>query len=219
MKKVGIIYHTWAFLKQVSQVLETACHVELSAAFETLKGSKKNADFREIAVLIAELPEKSPEVIDLIHQAVDQHPSLLVLVVGERAEDSQLYSALCAGACGFSLKEQIEKELLSNIQALLEGGSPMHPAIARQVIQSLWRNQQVASESYLSARERQILQWVSEGLTYHEMADLAAISPHTVHTHMKNIYAKLKVSGRKEALCKAERLGLIHTLNIPRSVG
>jgi DNA-binding NarL/FixJ family response regulator len=219
MKKVGVIYHTWAFLKKVTHALESSSHVEVSEMFETVKAANQKPHFHDISVLVAELPENSPEIIELIHQAVERHPSLLVLVVGQHAEDSQLYSALCAGACGFSLVQQVEKELLSDIKAMLEGGSPMHPAIARQVIRSLWRNQQVASESYLSARERQILQYVSEGSTYHEIADLAGISPHTVHTHMKNIYAKLKVSGRKEALCKAERLGIIHTLNIPRSVG
>jgi DNA-binding NarL/FixJ family response regulator len=116
-----------------------------------------------------------------------------------RDDDSTVFDAICAGATGYMLKNTPPNRLLQAIDEVKVGGSPMSRSIARKVLASF----QKPEPNPLSERETEILRNLCEGHNYRVIADKLFVSGHTVRTHIKNIYKKLHVSSRAEAVRKA----------------
>ena len=125
----------------------------------------------------------------------------IMLTVFEDAE--AIFRSLSAGACGYLLKHTPPAKLLEAIQDVHRGGSPMSGEIARKVVQSF---QQPAIKSdtkvSLTKREEEILGFLAQGFFYKEIAGSLSISVETVRTHIRNIYEKLQVRTRTEAILK-----------------
>jgi RNA polymerase sigma factor (sigma-70 family) len=126
---------------------------------------------------------------------------IMMLTVYEDTEN--IFNALAAGAGGYLLKRTSSKELLEAIQDVQRGGSPMTMHIARKVVQSFQKTaaSALATEN-LSDREQQVLDLLSQGLIYKEIAEKLGISYETVHTYIRRIYEKLQVRTRTEAVAK-----------------
>jgi two-component system NarL family response regulator len=119
-----------------------------------------------------------------------------------------VFSAIKAGASGYILKGSTPRDLIDALHTLAKGGSPMSPKIARKVIRE-FQDGGVDDQYLLSHRETEIVKEIENGLTYKDIAAKLGISPHTVHTHIKNIYEKLHAKDRPEALVAARRKGII----------
>ena len=119
-------------------------------------------------------------------------------------EDEKIFEALSAGASGYILKKTAPDKLLTAIKELQDGGSPMSSQIARKVVTHFQStsNKTTINDSLnlLSNREKEILEMLSRGLTYKEIAEKVFISPQTVRKHVYHIYEKLHVSNRIEAV-------------------
>ena len=119
-------------------------------------------------------------------------------------EDEKIFAALSAGASGYILKKTAPDKLLTAIKELHDGGSPMSSQIARKVVTHFQStsNKTTVNDSLnlLSNREKEILEMLSRGLTYKEIAEKVFISPQTVRKHVYHIYEKLHVSNRIEAV-------------------
>jgi DNA-binding NarL/FixJ family response regulator len=217
MIRVAIVYEEWNLLKEIEQILSAHAEMELVDIYHDQKSLSAAQAEIKADVLLMDLDDRKQNRLAWMDAAIRKNPSLLTLVFTHLCEDQIIFEALRSGAYGFLLKEDISEKLIESIHQLKQGGAPMSPSIARKVIQSFWKNKLYAEVDYLSFREREVLNLISGGYTYHEIADSAGISPHTVHSHIKNIYSKLQVDGRKEALKKASFLGLLDTPNIPRS--
>ncbi len=146
--------------------------------------------------------------IDLINAVKNECPDIEVLVHTVYDARDKVFKAIKAGASGYILKGASPRELIEAIESLSKGGAPMSPKIARSVINEFQQNT-IKEQYLLSAREKEILREIETGLTYKELAAKLNISPHTIHTHIKNIYEKLHAKSRKEALITARRKGLI----------
>ena len=121
-------------------------------------------------------------------------------------EDSDLvFEALKAGASGYITKSANYMELLSALDEMVRGGAPMSSRIARMVID----NFHVNPNSPLTKRETEILQLISEGKTYTQISEELFISKETAKTHIKNIYSKLQVNTKSEAIARANQDKLI----------
>ena len=120
-------------------------------------------------------------------------------------EDSeQVFEALEAGASGYLLKNTIPEKIIASIRELNEGGAPMTAGIARRVVHSFQKQQIIADEkAKLSARENDVLSLLAKGLLYKEIAQKLGISFGTVRQHIHNIYEKLHVQNKTEAINKA----------------
>ncbi|MBN1568683.1 MAG: response regulator transcription factor [Acidobacteria bacterium] len=146
--------------------------------------------------------------IDLIRQVKSRKPEIEIMAHTVFEDRKSVFSALKAGASGYLLKGSTPRELIEALFNLYNGGAPMSPKIARAVIREF--QEDGIEESYLlSQREQQILSSLEKGLTYKEIASAFNISPHTVHTHIKNIYEKLQAKSRQEAFVKARRKGIL----------
>jgi DNA-binding NarL/FixJ family response regulator len=127
----------------------------------------------------------------------------MMLTVYEDAE--KIFSALKAGASGYLLKRTTEAELMAAILDINQGGSPMSSAIARKVVQSFQNpppGQALGEAARLSPREREILDLLARGFAYKQIADQLQISVPTVNHHIRNMYDKLHVHSRAEAVAK-----------------
>ena len=168
------------------------------------------ADLEQISpdVLIADLDLPGMHGTELIRRAKRALPQLDVMVFTIFEDRETVFAAIKAGASGYLLKGSSPRELIESLTNLHAGGAPMSPRIARKVIQQ-FQDVDDNSDLILSHREKEIVKGVADGMSYKELADRLCISPHTVHTHIKNIYEKLQVNDRSEAIKQARKRGII----------
>ena len=164
--------------------------------------------------LLAQLKDCSPEIVlvdlglpgmsgqDLIAQLRHSHPTVECIAHTVFEEPSTVMAALRAGAAGYLLKGSTAAELLRSLRSLREEGAPLTAKIARLLIREIQ-----PGPDPLTEREREVLAALSDGYSYKEVAAQLVVSSHTVHTHVKNIYGKLQVSGRQQAIRKARQRG------------
>jgi DNA-binding NarL/FixJ family response regulator len=135
----------------------------------------------------------------------DKSPSSEVIMVTVYEDNEQVFEAMKAGATGYITKSSNHLELLSALEEISRGGAPMSSKIARMVIDNFHIN----PNSPLTKRETEILQLISEGKTYTQISEQLFISKETSKTHIKNIYSKLQVNSKSEALARAAQDKLI----------
>jgi DNA-binding NarL/FixJ family response regulator len=150
--------------------------------------------------------------IEGVRRARQIRQDLNILMLTVYKESNVVFEAICAGACGYLVKNTPPTRLLEAIKEVHEGGSPMSSMIARQVITVFQQNNPniISKEKYnLSVREKEVLNKLSEGDNYQQIGDSLFISVDTVRHHIRNIYKKLHVHSQSEAVAKAIRKGLI----------
>jgi len=140
-------------------------------------------------------------------------PAIDILVFTVSEDDDTVFPALKAGATGYILKTATPLQIIAALEEIKDGGSPMSPAIARMVIREFQEpkadDDLLEILSPLSKREMQILELLYQGLNFMQIAEKLFISPHTVHAHIKKIYAKLHVNSRSQAIYEAVKQRLI----------
>lgn len=148
--------------------------------------------------------------IECVRRLKPAYPDILFMMCTVYEEDEKVFEALSAGANGYILKKTSPDKLLLAIHELYEGGAPMSSEIARKVV-SAFRNKMVSTDNnirnqhgtlihVLSAREKEILEWLAKGMLYKEIAAQLFISQETVRKHVYHIYEKLHVNNRIEAV-------------------
>jgi DNA-binding NarL/FixJ family response regulator len=144
--------------------------------------------------------------IDAIKKIKTKYTSLDVLVLSIHENDEYVFDALCSGASGYLTKDSSPQKILEGIKETHNGGAPMSSQIARMVVGSF--KVQPAPEQ-LTKRETEVLTELCNGSSYKTIADKLFISEETVRKHLKNIYKKLEVHSKSEAVAKAIRERLI----------
>lgn len=174
------------------------------SAEEALPALRKNPP----QILLADIGLPGMSGIDLIRKAKEIMPQLEIMTHTVFDDKETVFSAIKAGAAGYILKGSTPRELIDALRTLAQGGSPMSPKIARKIIKEFQAD--MVDERYvLSHREVEIVKEIESGMTYKEIGAKFGISPHTVHTHIKNIYEKLQAKSRQEALLTARKRGII----------
>ena len=140
---------------------------------------------------------------------------LPVLVVSALGDEATVVQALEQGAAGYLLKEARAQELIASIQAVLDGGAPISPGVAAHLLRRMRQPRAAEPEprnealDQLTARETEVLRILTRGYSYEETAKLLGISRHTVGQHIKQIYAKLAVCSRSQAVYQAIQAGWV----------
>lgn len=163
-----------------------------------------NNDKPDIVLMDVELPGgmngiKGTKIIK------DKSPNADIIMVTVYEDSEMVYEALKSGASGYITKSANYMELLSALEEITKGGAPMSSKIARMVIDNFHLN----PNTPLTKRETEILQLISEGKTYTQISEELFISKETSKTHIKNIYSKLQVRSKSEAIAKANQDKLI----------
>lgn len=172
--------------------------------------------FKTAEEAVNDLPKLKPDIvimdinlpgmngIECIRQVKDKSPGTQFMMFTVYENDEKVFEALKAGASGYLLKNTGLVQLIESLKELYNGGSPMSANIARKLV-TLFRSEQkeAANLEILSSRENEILQLLTKGLLYKEIADQLSISVSTVRQHIHHIYEKLHVQNRTEAINKA----------------
>jgi len=179
------------------------------------EGFKCLSDYGSAEAALEGLPVVKPEVVlmdinlpgmngvECVRQLKQRGVPTLVVMLTVYEDTENIFNALAAGASGYLLKRTKAAELLDAIREVHGGGSPMTTHIARKVIQSFQRTGPSASPAEnLSQREQEVLECLSQGFLYKEIAEKLGISYETVHTYIRRIYEKLQVRTRTEAVAK-----------------
>jgi DNA-binding NarL/FixJ family response regulator len=138
------------------------------------------------------------------------HPAMQILMLTVYADDDHIFEAICAGASGYLLKDTPSARLLEAIREVHAGGAPMSPEIARRVVAMFRRSAPPRdSPTNLTPREIDVLRLLSGGHSYQSAADGLDVSLDTLRSHVRNIYDKLHVHSKSEAVLKAFKSGLL----------
>lgn len=179
-----------------------------------------------VDVLLVDLGLPDRPGLQVISQCRTMQPACAVMVLSIFGDEANMVQAFEAGASGYLLKDGTETELATHIRHLRAGGSPMSPVIARQLLRR-WQARAGSGASpsatvkpaaptlygasirpeRLSPREFEVLDLVSRGFTYVEVGTQMGVSASTVQTHIRNIYGKLDVHNKSEAVFEARNLG------------
>lgn len=138
--------------------------------------------------------------------------STSVLILSAYDDDSFIFSALEAGAAGYLLKGARGSELVEALRAIYQGQSVLHPSVARKVLSRFQRLQDkppADAQGPLTGRETEILKAAAKGASNREIGEVLGLSARTVQAHLGNIFNKLDVSSRTEAIVKALKQGLL----------
>lgn len=164
-------------------------------------------DRPEVALLDIGLPGMSG--IEGIPLLLEKCPGLLILMLTVFDDDDRIFRALCAGACGYLLKRTAPAKLLDCIVEVKNGGAPISPEIARKVVH-LFRTfaPPPMTDHQLSPQELRVLQLLVEGHNYKTAAAEIGVSIHTISFHTRQIFQKLQVHSKSEAVAKALRTGI-----------
>ena len=130
-------------------------------------------------------------------------PSSAIVVLTVHEDDDRVFDAICAGASGYLLKPASAEEIVNGVEMAMRGASPMNAFIARRVLTMFAQTARPRVDHGLTDREREILQLLVDDQSQKQIAQTLGLSPHTVDTHLRNIYAKLHVHSRSGAVAKA----------------
>ena len=164
---------------------------------------------------LKDLPEVNPDIvlmdinlpgmngIDCIRKTKAICPQIQFMMFTIYEDSEQVFDALSAGASGYLLKKTPKEKILEALRELYEGGSPMNTHIARKLVNYFQREKEIRNTAaQLSPREREVLELLSKGFLYKEIGDRLNITTGTVRQHIHNIYEKLHVQNRTEAVNK-----------------
>ncbi len=160
----------------------------------------------DVVLMDIGMPEKDGiECVEILKRA---YPDIQCLMLTVHSDDDKIFQSLRVGAVGYLLKKTPPDALLAAIRDAYAGGAPMSTEVARRVLGYFQQQKNDKLSSSLSKRELEVLQALIDGYTYKAIADKLFVSTNTVSFHLRNIYAKLHVRSRAEAVAKAIKAGL-----------
>jgi DNA-binding NarL/FixJ family response regulator len=164
-------------------------------------------------VMLVDLGLPDGSGIDLIRLAREKSPKTLSMVITALGDEASIFAALEAGALGYLLKSEGPDDLRLAVAQLLEGGAPISPGIASQLLRrftaAIDSPNVRESNPGLTGREREALEVIVKGSTYQEVAEAMSITRHTATSHIRSIYRKLEVRSRSEAVYEAISQGIV----------
>ena len=219
--------------------VSSCAQLVLAACVGTVTDAKAwlDDDNHMLDVLLTDLGLPDGSGLEVIRYAIQRHPRCEPLVISMFGDEDNVLASIEAGALGYIHKDSKPADIAQTILEMRDGASPISPMIARRVL-SKYRSEQlnkpqvrvdkalfainseapvevasdsasIAERNLLSPRELDVLALIARGFSYAEIARLQTLSVHTVQSHIKNLYAKLSVHSKSEAVFEATRMGLL----------
>ena len=188
--------------------------LELAASFGLLAPARVWFAQHRADVLLTDLALPDGHGLELLAQVVRTQPACDVLVVSVFGDEDTVLACVEAGAVGYIQKDDTPANVAQTIVGVKQGASPISPMIARKLLARLQQQgARVAAPApppgLLTPRETEVLELIARGYSYAEIARLQTVTKHTVQSHIKNLYSKLAVHSRSEAVFEASRMGLL----------
>lgn len=197
-----------AFLRNVELVVDRSFRVELAYSVGEALAVR---DAPDVAFVDLGLPDG--DGVELVRRLQQRWPETPLIVLTVARADHRVLAAFNAGARGYLLKEDVGDRLTYAVDEALAGGAPMSASVARRVLRLLARVPEAAAApdgEPLTERELNVVQMLASGCSYVQAGASLSISVNTIRTHVRNVYKKLAVSSKTEAVMAALRLGLLN---------
>jgi DNA-binding NarL/FixJ family response regulator len=207
--KVALYEDNFTLRNSLSHLLQSSEEFEFLGAYESPENIIENCNSDKPNVILMDIDMPIMNGIEATTLVKSKFPEINILILTIFEDRDKLFDALKAGASGYLLKNSRVVEIIEAIHEIYQGGSPMTPSIARKVLEFFSKPQnQPNPEEKLSDRELDILKCLVSGDSYKMIAANCFISMGTVRSHINNIYKKLHVNSKSEAVVKAlkERL-------------
>lgn len=191
--------------EQITSFLKATPDFHIAGSYGSAEEALADNQFSGSNILLTDIDLPGISGIDLIKKTKEVHTAIQCIVLTVFEDDEHVFNALKAGAVGYLLKGSRPTRLLDAIDEVMAGGSPMSGNIARKIIDT-FRTKETIHSPQLTQRENTLLALLAEGYRYKEIAEKMQISAETVRTHVRNIYQKLEVQSRTEAINKVRGL-------------
>ena len=193
----------------------SALRLSLEQLFSKTPGMQCVASLSNLMNVLSELKKSEPDIvlmdiglpgisgIEGVRTVKSNFDTIQVLMFTVFEDDEKIFDAIRAGASGYLLKKTPPEEIVEAVRELYQGGAPMSPSIARKVIHAFQSQPSPAMSDYqLTGREKEILYSLVDGLSYKKIAEKYFVSISTIRTHISNIYQKLHVNSKSQAVAK-----------------
>lgn len=203
MIKVAIVEDIDEIRKGLAMIVNTNDSLECKHTFTDAEKAFEVLSVQPVDVVLVDINLPGGiNGIELVQKLKPLHPVMQFMMCTVYEDSDLVFRALKVGATGYILKKTPPAKLLEAIQEIYMGGSPMSSQIARKVISSFQKPAVPDAALLLTKREQELLDLLAQGFRYKEIADQLSLSIDTIRTHIRNIYRKLEVQSRAEALNK-----------------
>lgn len=201
--RVSVVEDDEVLRSALCEAVEENVRLELVGHYRDAEGFLERLSIDRPEIVIMDIGLPGMDGVSAMRKAKGTRPGVQFLISTVRDDDDHLFQAICAGATGYLVKGASPEQVVEAVCDMHAGGSPMSPGIARRVIKALAVQRSPSPEiERLTEREREVLEQLAQGYRYKEIADRLSVSLDTVRTHVRNLYDKLHVSSRTDALNK-----------------
>jgi len=204
MIKVAIVEDDTTIRETICQYLSSQSDLYCDMAFESVESllhNLNNSNLPDVILMDIGLPGMSG--ISGIKIIREKYPEINIIMLTVYNDANKVFQSLCAGATGYLLKNAPFREIKEAINLVMHDGASMSPQIARKVVEYFHPERKKEGSSPLTAKEKEIVLELVDGLSYKMIADRECISIETVRSHIKNIYKKLHVHSKAEVITKS----------------
>jgi len=206
---VAIVEDDPRIRRSLATMLGTADDIECTGQFASAEEALQKIPALKPRVVFMDINLPGMSGVECVRGLAATEPKPQIVMLTSYDDSEAIFSSLSAGACGYLLKPIRTAQLLAAVRDVYAGGAPMTGQIARRVVEAFNKPATASTASAvtdsLAPREQEILQLLSEGYLYKEIADKLTISYSTVRTHIERIYDKLHVQSRSQAVAKAAK--------------
>jgi DNA-binding NarL/FixJ family response regulator len=208
--RVSIVEDQKRLREGLTSLIDGSPGFSVVASFGSMEDALQGMRANVPDVVLCDIGLPGMSGIEGIRLLKERAPALQVLMLTVHADADHIFEAVCAGACGYMLKDTPPARLVEAIRELVEGGAPMSPEIARKVVSMFTKvAPKKQDECELTPRELEVLTLFADGHGYKTAARELGLTIDTVRFHVRNIYAKLHVHSKSEAVMQALRRGLV----------
>ena len=198
----GLIEDTDHYRTAIAALLSLSADVQLAGSWRDAETALKEAPDILPDVILTDLQLPGLDGIECIRRLRRDCPNIQFLVLTAFGEDEKIFEALKAGASGYLLKSSPPEVIITAIKEIHNGGSPMSRGIARRIIQHFHQPLSENGHPLFTEREKQVLELMSQGKLVKEIAAGLQVTTHAIKKHVKNIYQKMQVQNKVEAVMK-----------------
>jgi DNA-binding NarL/FixJ family response regulator len=204
MNSIAILEDNTTVLSYLSEIIGGAFPDTEIFLFNNGEDACRILEEKKVDMVLFDIELPGMSGIECLYRLKGRHPDLKCMILTNFDDAENIFKAIKAGASSYILKNTSPEKIIDAIVDLDRGGSPMSSQIARKVLDAFQQQVNTHNVSFhsLSQREQEIIQHLAKGYRYKEIAQKLFISEDTVRTHIRNIYGKLQVNSRSEALKK-----------------
>lgn len=199
--------------KGILMFLKTERSVQIIGEAESGRDAVRQARDLKPDVVLMDLVMPNGDGIEATAKLKKELPHIKIIILSTFKKEEDVRTVMAAGADGYLLKDADGEALLQAIQVVQHGDMPLHPSVARHLVQGGAKKNGVNGNSHLTGREKEVLELVATGLSNKAIAETLNLSKGTVKIHVSNILGKLHVASRTEAAMVAMQNGLIRQAN------